>query len=224
MPSSTPCLGCGFELDADGYLVRIGEQDKTQIIRDLSVGGWKYCDPTTQRSWDVPFHMPWGLMDEAVQTISTTIPVGPPATGFWQMPGLGAFTPANSLYAPFRRVRLEGWVEVAVIGGSAMNLNVSANGVSPPNLSDQLCDQPSFGYSIPISVGLCGPSLGVWNTWWTTTQPSSGAYVQFRLGAYTAVSAGAVAKIALSIIDDGPGRGVFYSEEQRFWPSTLPYP
>jgi hypothetical protein len=226
MPSANPCLGCGFELDADGYLVRVGEIEKESILTEgfAPPGSFHYCDPTDQRSWDVPWVLPWGLYDEAVQTINTVIPVGATPTGFWQMPGLGPFGPATSLYAPFRRVRLEGWIEVAVPAGAGLALNVAANGVSPPNLSDQLADQASFGMSVPISVGISGPSIGPWVSWWTVADAYSGQYVQFRLGANSSVSACTVTKVALSLIDDGPARGVFYTSAQRFWPSPLPYP
>jgi len=224
MPSTVPCLGCGFELDGDGYLVRVGEVDKVAFVSDFSMG-FKYCDPVLQRAWDVPFHLPWGLYDEAVTLINFGVPAGPPAIGFWQMPNLGPFIAANALYAPFRRVRLEGWLEVACDVGVAVFVNVSANGVSPPNLSDQLADGTTFGSSMPISVGISGPSMGPWTGWWNVAQPSAGAYVQFRLGAYkTGGGVGIVTRFALSMIDDGPARGVFYDAQTRFWPSPLPYP
>lgn len=224
MPSTVPCLGCGFSLDSDGYLVRTDEVDKVAAISYFSMG-FKYCEPTLQRAWDVPFHLPWGLYDEATGLLNFNVPAGPPASGFWAMPVNGPFIPANSLYAPFRRVRLEGFLEIAADASVAVFVNVSANGVSPPNLSDQLADGTTFGSSMPISVGISGPSIGPWVTWWDVAQPSSGAYVQFRLGAYkTGAGNGIVTKLYLSMIDDGPAAGVFYDAQTRFWPTTLPYP
>lgn len=225
MPAANPCLGCGFELDADGYLVRIGEVEKQSFLTQsfAPAGAFKYCDPTNQRSWDVPWVMPWGLMDESVTTLSVSLPII--GVGIYQMPGVGPFVPANSLYAPYRRLRLEGWMELGVGANSPVEVNVGVNGNA--NLSVQLVTTVGLGgVQLPISVGVSGPSLGPWAGYWTTADGNSGKYVQFRIGGRitTGSANGAVNKLGLSIMDDGPASGVFYTVEQRYWPSPLPYP
>lgn len=226
MPSTVPCLGCGFTLDSNGYLIRRGETEKINAFGNFNYG-FKYCDPGLERSWDVPFHMPWGLTREATTILNIAIPFGPPfGADVYSMPVPGAFIPANSHYAPYRRLRWEGWIETASPGGVAVYVACSANNVAL-NLSEQLADGATFGSSMPISIGMSGPSVGPWTPFWNTGQPAGGSYAQFRMRTYkTGGVAGdsLLTRLALSIIDDGPAVGIFYSTEARFWPTTLPYP
>lgn len=213
MPSVTPCLGCGFELDADGYLVRSGETEKTYPpIINPGAGSFHYCDPVTQRSWDQPWNLPWGLLDEAVLTVNLVPATTPAWTQLVQM---------AVLYAPYRRMRLSGYVEYTQGTGFGGSLKVQHNGYTVTPIYKVTCGATSV---IPVEIGVSGPNMGPWAPQWGPGQVNSDfcVFAQSFVGPTpTFVSYG------FSVFDDGPASAPFYATaagtKQRFWPTTLPY-
>ena len=215
MPAANPCLGCGFELDADGYLVRVGELSKTYppyITPD--VAGYKYCDTATGRSWDQPWNQPWGLVDEAARFINLV------PSGTWT--NLVSHGPH---YMPYRRLRIAGYVHYESGAGLGGELRVIHNGYTTQPLQlASLLSHAGRGIAA-VNIGVSGPNMGPWAAQWATGVYTSTFAVQVRAAGGAAPT---FFHYSMTVLDDGPASAAFYTNpgtgtQTRFWPSPVPY-
>jgi hypothetical protein len=215
MPATNPCLGCGFELDAEGYLVRMDEFEKAYPPYNGPsplAGRYKYCDPTTGRSWDQPWNLPWGMLDEATAIVNLT--PGTAWTLLYQM---------AILYAPYRRMRLGGWVEYRQGTAFGGELRVLHNGYSVTPIYEVDCGSASV---IPVDIGVSGPNMAPWISQWGPGQYNSDFSIYCR--SYNAAPQNATfVQFGFTVFDDGPASAPYFASvagtQQRFWPSPVPY-
>lgn len=218
MPSVNPCLGCGFQLDADGYLVRKGETNKPFDSSGLwgispDRGGFKYCDPGTGRSWDVPWNMPWGQIEDTFFT-----PNLQPSN---VLTLVYASTPDPGYYAPYRRTRFAGWMAFTGADNLGMGYIQVINGAvaSPESYFGGTIPGAVVNGIVPFMYSISGPNMPPYASLWPAN-----AYVQYGIKVRNINSGGGIIRTLYACVEDvGPASGIYYSALNRFWPTVPPY-
>lgn len=68
-----PCVGCGFQVDSNGYLAINGIANVTYpYAAQTSSPNDIFCDSTSSELWIKPWSVPWGVIRTASVTAATT--------------------------------------------------------------------------------------------------------------------------------------------------------
>ena len=68
-----PCVGCGFQVDSNGYLAINGIANVTYpYAAQTSSPNDIFCDSTSSELWIKPWSVPWGVIRTASVTFDTT--------------------------------------------------------------------------------------------------------------------------------------------------------